>query len=194
MKTFKESENFTESSINSRLDHKSFITHVTKNCAVKTKKFVRSADKSNQAVFVLLGLEDCIAKSKVSIHPEFAAFMFHLYGLPKKLFLYLVFLELDNNTCVFKITEETMQRFCEFGSSFKEDSWSAPIILQAARILIRKNVMIALDNENYMLNPLIAGGANENKRRRLINRYSELLEKKGLDISFHFYPKYQVTK
>jgi hypothetical protein len=194
MKTFKESENFIESSINSRLDHKAFTTHAREICGVKTRKFVRSVDKNNQAVFGLLGLEDCIANSKVSIHPEFVAFMFHLYGLSKKLFLYLVFFELDNSTCTFKITDETMQRFRKFGSSFKEDSWSAPIILHAARTLVRKNVMIALDNENYMLNPLIAGGANENKRRKLINHYSELLEKKGLDTSLHYYPKYQVTK
>jgi hypothetical protein len=41
-----------------------------------------------------------------------------------------------------------------------------------------------------MLNPLIAGGSNENKRRKLIDNYSMLLKKKGLDTSIDFYPRY----
>lgn len=194
MKTSKKPESdFTESSINSRLEHKAFITHATKSASVKAKKLVRSVDRDNQ-MFVLLGIEDWVTRSKVSIHPEFIAFAFHLYGLSRKLFLYLVFFELDNNSGTFKIDAGSLQRFRDFHSLFKEDEQPDTSILQAARTLIRKNIMILLDNETYMMNPLIAGGANEHKRRKLIDCYSKHLERKGLDTSLHFYPKYQFVK
>jgi hypothetical protein len=195
MKTSKQLEsNFAETSINIRLDHKVFVVHTAKKSSVKTRKILRSIDKGNQQIFAVLGIEDCVAQSKVSIHPEFVAFAFHLYGLSRKLFLYLTFFELDNNTCTFKIKAETIQRFLDFCSLFREEERRSSDVLQAARALMRKNIMIALDEESYMLNPLIAGGSNVRQRRKLIDNYSELLEKKGLDASLHFYPKYQVIK
>ena len=194
MKTSKQLEsNFAETSINSRLDHKAFLVHSAKRSSVKTTKILRSIDKGNQQIFAVLGIEDCVAQSKVAIHPEFIAFAFHLYGLSRKLFLYLTFFELDNNTCTFKINAETIQRFLDFCLLFREEHHSS-YVLQAARTLMRKNIMIALDDENYMLNPLIAGGSNVRKRRKLIDNYSELLEKRGLDASLHFYPQYQIIK
>lgn len=193
MKTAKQPEsNFEETSINSRLDHKAFLVQTAKNSSVDTRKVLRSTDKGNQQIFALLGIEDCVAQSNVSIHPEFVAFAFHLYGLSRKLFLYLIFFELDNNTCTFKIKAETIQRFLDFCSLFGDEEDRSSYVLQAARTLMRKNIMIALDDENYMLNPLVAGGSNVRKRKKLIDIYSELLEKKGLDASLHFYPKYLV--
>jgi hypothetical protein len=170
------------------------MTHAIKSSSIKTKKIVRNVDKNNNNFFALLGIEDCTAQSKISIHPEFVAFAFHLYGLSRKLFLFLIFFELDNSTCSFKINPEVIQRFHEFCSSFKEEEQKDISVAQAAATLVRKNVMIALDNEKYMLNPLIAGGNNEYKRRKLIGRYSKVLEEKGLDASLHFYPKYQPAK
>jgi hypothetical protein len=65
---------------------------------------------------------------------------------------------------------------------------------QASRNLIRKNIMVAIEGNEFMLNPLIAGGSNERKRRKLIDSYCRILEKNGLDTSTHFYPKYQFFK
>ena len=192
MKTSKKLETeLTESGINSRLNHKAFLEHSAKSPFTKAKKLVRSADKSNQGILLMLGLEDYTAQSKITLHPEFVAFAFHLYGLSRKLFIYILFHEVNNDTCAFAIDASMIQRFSEFCSLFGEDIESEHAIHQATRNLIRKNIMTALTEEEYMLNPLIAGGSNENKRRKLIDAYTQLLEKKGFDTSVDFYPRYQ---
>lgn len=182
-----------ESGVNTRLDHKNYIGHLAKTPSTKTKKIIRSVDKTNTGILSLFGIEDFTAQSKIAIHPEFVAYAFHLYGLSRKLFLYITFHEVNNGTCRIVIDKAMMQRFREFCLLFEEGEESEKSIQQAIRSLIRKNTMIALSEEQYMLNPLIAGGANENKRRKLIDVYSKLLESKGLDTSIHYYPRYQLT-
>ena len=193
MKASKELETeLTENGISSRVNHKSFLEQVAKASSSKSKKLVRNVDKANYGMLAMLGIEDYITQSKVTVHPEFIAFAFHLYGLSRKLFMYLVFCEVNNDTCKLTINKEVMHRFRNFSLLFGEEETETSI-LQAARSLIRKNIMIALSDEEYLLNPLIAGGANENKRRKLIDQYSLLLQQKGLDTSVHFYPRYQLT-
>jgi len=194
MKTSKQMETeLTESGINNRLSHRSFLQHLSSGHGSTSRKVVRNVDKGNEGILSMLGIEDATAQSKISIHPEFVAYAFHLYGFSRKLFMHIVFNELNNDTCLFKMDTAMMQRFREFCALFGEEEESKTLILQAIRSLIRKNTMITLDEETYMLNPLIAGGANENKRRKLINHYGSLLCKKGLDTSTHFYPIYQLT-
>jgi hypothetical protein len=194
MKTSTKAEKeLTENGVNSRLSHKKFLDHSIKASSVKAKKIICNVDKANQGVLALLGLEDYMAQSKISLHPEFIAYAFHLYGLSRKLFMYIIFYELDNDSCRFIIDKTAMHRFRGFCFLFGEEEEPDKTIQQAIRSLIRKNIMIALDSGEYMLNPLIAGGSNENKRRKLIDIYSELLERKGLDTSVHFYPRYQLT-
>jgi hypothetical protein len=182
----------TENGINSRVSHKYFVEHVAKTSLDKPKKMVRHVDKSNYSMLAMLGIEDFTTRSKISVHPEFMAYAFHLYGLSRKLFLYLVFCEVNNDTCRFTIDDKMIERFRGFCLMFNEEE-NTTTILQATRSLIRKNILLAISDTEYMLNPLIAGGANENKRRKLIDSYGELLQKKGLDTSVHFYPKYGVV-
>jgi hypothetical protein len=127
------------------------------------------------------------------VHPELVAYAFHLYGLSRKLFLYIVFYETDRDTCTFIVDAGMMQRFHAFCLLFDEEEVTDKSILQAIRSLVRKNTMIALHDEEYMLNPLIAGGSSENRRRKLIDIYCRSLEERGLDISVDFYPRYQLT-
>ena len=182
-----------ENGINSRLDHKNFIGLSAKTPFAKKKKIVRTIDRSGRRLLSMLGLEEYTLQSGISIHPEFVAYSFHLYGLSRKLFLYIVFFEVDNNTCRFTIDQAMIRRFREFCLLFEEKEEYDKIIQQYIGSLIRKNAMIGFDNEKYMLNPLIAGGVSENKRRKLIEVYCKVLEKRGLDTSSHFYPRYQHT-
>jgi hypothetical protein len=186
-------KNLTENGINIRLSHKNYIGHLSKTPFTKTKKLVRNNDKANMGILSLFGIVDYTAQSKISIHPEFVAYAFHLYGLSRKLFLYIIFYEVNNNNCRFNPDKALMQRFREFCLLFEDDEAADKVIQQAIRSLIRKNTMIALDDGDYMLNPLIAGGSSESRRRKLIDIYSRLLEKKGFDTSIHYYPRYQLT-
>lgn len=194
MRTSNPSETeLTENGINTRLSHKNYVGLFEKTPATKAKKIVRNVDKANRGILSMFGIEDHTLQSKISIHPEFVAYAFHLYGLSRKLFLFIVFYEVNTDNCRFKVDKEMMQRFRRFCLLFEEEGHPDKTIQQAIRSLIRKNTMIALEGEAFMLNPLIAGGANENKRRKLIDIYSSLLEKRGLDTSTHYYPRYQLT-
>lgn len=187
------SAGLSENGINSRLDHKNFIGLSAKTPFTKTKKIVRNIDRSGMRLLSMLGLEQYTLQSGISIHPEFIAYSFHLYGLSRKLFLYIVFFEVDNDTCKFAIDQAMMRRFREFCLLFEERDENDKSIQQSLGSLIRKNIMTAHNNEKYMLNPLIAGGSTESKRRKLIDIYCKLLENKGLDASDHFYPRYHHT-
>jgi len=182
-----------ESGINVRLNHKSFIELVTRTPYSRAKKIVRKVDRDGQDFYSMLGIEDFTAQSKVSIHPEFVVFAYHLYGLSRRLFMHIVFYELNNENGRFAINAEMMQRFRKFCALFGEKEESDKAILHATRSLVRKNTMTAVEDDEYMLNPLVAGGANENKRRKLIDSYSALLKKKGLDTAMDFYPRYLPT-
>jgi hypothetical protein len=193
MKTSKPLETeLRENSIHVRLAHKTFLEHIRKHHCTKTKKMVRKADKAGINMLSMLGLEDSTAQSGIIVHPELVAYAFHLYGLSRKLFLYIVFYETDRDTCTFTADAGMMQRFHGFCLLFGEEEVTDKSILQALRSLIRKNSMIALNDKEYMLNPLIAGGSSENKRRKLIDIYCRLLEEKGLNVSVDFYPRYQL--
>ena len=182
-------DSLSETGINTRLSHKSFIDLSTKAPFVKAKRTVRTVDKGNQ-LYAMLGIEDYTAQAKISVHPEFVAFDFHLFGLTRKLFMYIVFYEMNNDNCRFSVDAPMMQRFMKFCALFGEQVEGEKAILQGIKNLLRKNTMILIDDKDYMLNPLIAGGSNENKRRKLIDNYSMLLKKKGLDTSIDFYPRY----
>jgi hypothetical protein len=185
-------EGLSETGINARLNHKTFIDLSTKTPFVKAKRNLRTVDKGNQ-LFALLGIQDFTAQTKVSVHPEFVAFAFHLFGLSRRLLLYIIFYEMNNDNCRFSIDSTLMQRFSKFSALFGEQVDDAKEIQQAIRNLVRKNTMILVGDNHYMLNPLIAGGSNENKRRKLIDNYSMLLKNKGLDTSLDFYPRYVST-
>ena len=194
MKTASQVETpLSESGINTRLNHKNFVGLSSKTQSTKTKRIVRNVDKSNLGILAMFGIEDYTAQSKISIHPEFVAYAFHLYGLSRKLFLYIIFFEVNNDSCRLVADKAMMQRFRQFCLLFEEAEESDKTIQQALRSLVRKNTMIALDGNEYILNPLIAGGSNENKRRKLIDIYCQLLAAKGLDTSVHYYPRYQLT-
>ena len=107
--------------------------------------------------------------------------------------MYVIFYELNNENGRFTINAEMMQRFRTFSALFGDKEETDKAILHATRSLVWKNTMIAVGDEEYMLNPLIAGGSNENKRRKLIDTYSALLKKKGLDTAIDFYPRYLPT-
>jgi hypothetical protein len=185
-------EGLSETGINARLNHKTFIDLSTKTPFVKAKRNLRTVDKGNQ-LFALLGIQDFTAQTKVSVHPEFVAFAFHLFGLSRRLLLYIIFYEMNNDNCRFSIDFTLMQRFSKFSALFGEQVDDEKEIQQAIRNLVRKNTMILVGDNHYMLNPLIAGGSNENKRRKLIDNYSMLLKNKGLDTSLDFYPRYVST-
>lgn len=184
----------TEEAINSRLNHRSFLQLTEKTSGIKARKIVRSVDKKEQAILLTLGIEDFILQSNVSVHPEFVAYAFHLYGLSRILLLYIIFFELNNNTGRFTNDAQMVQRFRGFCSVFGEEGATDKTIQQALRNLVRKNTMICISGEQYMLNPLIAGGANETRRKKLINQYSEYLQENGRDTSKDFYPKYLPIK
>jgi hypothetical protein len=182
-------EGLSENGINTRLTHKSFVDISTKAPSVNAKKIVRTVDKGNQ-LLAILGVDDYTAQTTVSVHPECVAFAFHLFGLSRKLFMYIIFYEVNNHHCRFTIDAAMMQRFSNFCLLFGEQFVGDKTILQGIRSLVRKNAMVLIKDNEYMLNPLIAGGTNENKRRKLIDSYSILLKKKGLDPVLDFYPRY----
>ena len=107
--------------------------------------------------------------------------------------MYLIFYEVNKDSGRFTVNDEMMRRFRRFCALFGEKEESDKAILHATRSLVRKNTMTAVEDDEYMLNPLVAGGANENKRRKLIDSYSALLKKKGLDTAMDFYPRYLPT-
>jgi len=185
----------SENSVNCRLEHRSFLTQAGKSKRVKSKRFTRKIDKSQKQILSLLGMEDFTLRSPVVVHPEFVAYTFHLYGLSRILLTYVVFFELDNKSCRFSLDASLRQRFREFCGVFGEEAeCDEKAILQSARVLIRKNCMLRISEEEYMLNPLIAGGTIELRRRKLINEYCDYLDKKGFSASADFYPRYQVPR
>ncbi|MGZ3854391.1 MAG: hypothetical protein ACXVBX_16465 [Flavisolibacter sp.] len=194
MKTTAAPENgLSESGINARLNHKSFHELSEKTPFTKAKKIVRKVDKNEQGLYAMLGIEDYTSQTKVSVHPEFVVFAYHLYGVSRKLLMYIIFFEMNNDNGRFMLTTEMMQRFRRFSALFGEKDESDSAIMQARRNLVRKNTMIQVGEEEYMLNPLIAGGSNENKRRKMIDAYSAFLKNKGLDTAIDFYPRYSAT-
>ena len=151
----------SESGIGARLNHKSFLELSAKAPHTSVKKIVRKVDKSSSGLYALLGVIDYTVQAKVSVHPEFMAFAYHLYGVSRKLFMYTVFYEVNNENGRFTLDAVMMQRFRQFSALFGEREENDKAIVQAIRSLIRKNTMIHVGDEEYMINPLIAGGTNE---------------------------------
>ena len=147
MKTSKQMETeLTESGINNRLSHRSFLQHLSSGHGSTSRKVVRNVDKGNEGILSMLGIEDATAQSKISIHPEFVAYAFHLYGFSRKLFMHIVFNELNNDTCLFKMDTAMMQRFRELlktrmndlddtfeASTWYRDHWTKDRIITRVR-------------------------------------------------------------
>ena len=180
----------SENGINARLNHKTFLEFSAKTPYAKVRKNVRKVDKAGSSLYAMLGIEDFTAQNRVTIHPEFLAFTYQLYGVSRKLILYIIFYEMNNDNCCFIMDFEMIKRFRQFSALLGEMEESDKAIIQATRSLVRKNTMVLVGGKEYMLNPLIAGGANENRRRKMIDAYSFILKRKGMDIAIDFYPRY----
>src|SRR5438874_2314639 len=121
----------TERGISSRLNHKSFIEHARKTQRFKSAKITRAVDKANHQVLATLGLEDQPLQSMISIYPEFIAYTYNLYGFSRKLLMYIIFYELDKDTCRFLAGAQMMKRFHNFCFLFAEETEAEKNVLQA---------------------------------------------------------------
>jgi hypothetical protein len=180
----------SEKGIKARLLHRGFQEHAKRTYRFKRKKMKRTMDAVEEGILLLMKYEDQFLEPKVSLHPEFIAYTFHLEGVPRKLLMYIIFYELNTSNCRFILNAQMIYRFHEFCAMFGGKRHPDQVVKQAQKRLVKMNIMTSVERGEYMLNPLIAGGSTESRRRELINQYSMHLIEKGKDTSSDFYPVY----
>jgi len=180
----------SESGLRTRFLHNAFLDHARRTFRYKRKKMSRTTDAVEDGVLHLMKLEDNFLEPKVTLHPEFVAFAFHLEGVPRKLLLYIIFYELNVDTCRFHLNAQMIYRFHEFCALFGGKRHPDSVVTQAKKRLVKMNIMQSVAKGQYMVNPLIIGGASKYLRTELINKYSFHLIEKGRDTSSDFYPRY----
>ena len=158
----------------------------------KYKRPLRSLPPDSNGFIDLFYVDDRYITPTLKLHPEFAAFIFHIEGCAKNLLLYLIMYKLDHETGYYSFdiqVRDHFNKYCQelFGTTFKDTT-----INQAHRLLEEYNVTCNLRRGIYFLNPLVAGGKTETMRRDLIKRYTELLHKKNQKDAFaDIYPRYK---
>ena len=182
--------------------HYQFLKNVTQNKQQnherkfkinKHKRFLHPLPADSDGFIDLKYVDDKYITPTLKLHPEFAAFVFHIDGCAKNLLFYIVMYNLDHQTGYYSFNVQVRDHFnkyCQelFGTTYKDTT-----IKQAHRTLEEHNITCNLKKGTYFLNPLVAGGKTETVRRELINAYTKLLQSKIQKDAFKdLYPKYSL--
>lgn len=132
---------------------------------------------------------DSLLEKAVSLHPEAAAFLFHMEGCPRKLLMYLMFFEVDLDTCLFRFNASVIKSFADYCMMFGP-AYADKVVKKAIGQLTRRNAILSTARGTYMVNPLLYGGKVPATRRELINKYGSLLIKKRKEVVKYCYPIY----
>jgi hypothetical protein len=165
-----------------------FNTHA--NVQYKRKKISRTRTiiESDGVSLPQLKEEYVSAFGRV-LYPEFIEYAYLLEGCTKKLFYYLVFHQVDIDTCEFKFNDQMIFEFNSY-NAVKGVSYTTATVKSAKKKLVEHNIIVNLKRGAWMMNPMIIGGKSVDQRRRLINVYSDLLLYAGKSVSTKFYPVY----
>ncbi|MBL7690605.1 MAG: hypothetical protein JNM41_03355 [Flavipsychrobacter sp.] len=136
---------------------------------------------------------DRLLQKPISLHPEAAAFLFHIDGCARKLLTYIIFFEVDIESCLFAFNAKVIYNFNEYCNMFGS-AYSDKVIRKAIGQLSRRNVAISTARGTYMLNPLLYGGISPGTRKELITKYGSYLLKKKKDVAECSYPIYTRSK
>jgi hypothetical protein len=145
-------------------------------------------EKNSGGIIIPIHDELRVLSPMVHIHPEAAAYTFGLEGCPRKLFWFILLYKLDIRTGEFPFNAQTTQQFQEYCSIFESSPYTAGVVKKARRTLVERNIIQSLKREHYMMNPLIAGGTNDDTRRILIAKYNGHLLDKGKSAPKYFLP------
>jgi hypothetical protein len=158
----------------------------------KYKRPLRPLPADSNGFIDLFYVDDRYITPTLKLHPEFAAFIFHIEGCAKNLLFYLIMYKLDHETGYYSFDIQVRDHFNKYCQELFETTFKDTTINQAHRLLEEYNVTCNLRRGIYFLNPLVAGGKTETMRRGLIKRYTELLHKKNQKDAFaDIYPRYK---
>jgi hypothetical protein len=124
------------------------------------------------------------------LHPESAAYLFHINGCSKNLLLYIIIYQQDRLTGMYTFNVYVREQFQEYCLSQFGQTYSDSTITQAHRDLTDHNICQNVKSKQYFINPMLAGGKTIDERRQLIRSYTALLLKKGKDPDSYLYPSY----
>lgn len=129
--------------------------------------------------------------SGIGIHPEFLPYFFGVpNGCPQKLLLFIIFHVVEKATCQFPFNEHVCQQFINFCEAINPAStYKMDVVKKAIRPLVDANLVLSVERQQYLLNPLIISTGKKAKWS-LINIYIQALMKKGKAVDANFLPKY----
>lgn len=178
--------------------HYSYIRHITKNSVAalgrkfKMNKYLRPLriEKVDDEFSNIVHVDDRFVTPTLKLHPESAAFLFHLNGCSKNLAFYILMCELNHITGEYFYNIQIKEKFKEYAESFFGEQYTISTIDQAHRDLVNANLVLNVSTHLYMMNPYFAGGGNDAGRKIIAKRYTEILKQKSKDPILGIYPKY----
>lgn len=157
----------------------------------KYKRVLHQLPADSNGFIDLKCVDDRYITLTLKLHPEFAAFIFHIEGCAKNLLFYIVMYNLDHDTGHYSFNVQVRDHFNKYCQELFGTIYKGTTIDQAHRSLEENNITCNLKKGTYFLNPLVAGGKTETVRRCLINDYTKLLQSKVQKDAFKdLYPKY----
>jgi hypothetical protein len=156
----------------------------------KVRRTVSS--RNDKGTNLLEYTEERVTKNGITFYPELLEYIFYLEGIPKKLFLFLVFYYVNPKTNEFLFNPHTIKDFNNFCDVTGQKTHTETSVKQALEALKKTNIVVSRNRGIYMLNPVIAGGESHDARKRLIIQYSNLLSSKNKDVIIDFYPVYNL--
>jgi hypothetical protein len=172
-------------------DHHEFIKFCRHSNRYVSSKMTRNvAYKTDRdGIKVPIAKQELLLENKIYLHPESAAFLFHIEGCPRKLLMYIIYFELDVSFCIFKFNAQTIQSFKSYCNLFG-GGYETSVIKKAIRELVDRNLVCNVSRGKYMVNPLLIGGKTRDGRRELIYQYDDLGLRKKKDAVLQLYPVY----
>jgi hypothetical protein len=179
-------------------DHYRFIRLVSKNSIdsigrkfrlIKNLRPLRT-EKVDDAFTNIVNVDDRFVTPTLKLHPESAAFLFHLNGCAKNLAFYIIMFELNHNTGEYYFNVLVNQKFKSYAENFFGEKYKLETISQAHRDLVSANLVLNISTHLYLMNPFFAGGGSDAGRTILSKKYTELLKYKSKDPLMGIYPKY----
>lgn len=178
-----------------KVSEPSIVNETGKNEYRTVKMPILVKDASNPEEIVTEYNSDAVYLSNQSVNfsDEALLYLMHLSGHQKNVFLFIVFYLLNEETLEFKTDSHAKHYYEEFCKATGCKT-SSSAMGEAIKKLSEMRLILNIQKNHYMMNPIVLGFKNNVDRNRAFTLYVNKLNEKGKNVEDYLLPQIGLLK
>jgi hypothetical protein len=135
-----------------------------------------------------------LSNQRACLSDEALLYLVHLSGHPKNLYLFIVFYLINTETLEFKTDSSIKYKYVEFCKVTGCEPPEIVTINDAIKRLSKMRLILNVEKNLYMINPIVLGYSYDINRSKAIIVYANKLKERGKVIEEWLLPKIELLK